>query len=61
LTLTLTISLTHRQLGLTTLETRRVRGDMSQVYRMMTGKDKIDREQFFFNWQTVTMDYEATA
>jgi len=34
-------------LELTTLQTRRVRGDMVQTYKIMTGKDKIDREQFF--------------
>jgi len=32
---------------LTTLQTRRVRGDMIQAYKIMTGKEKIDREQFF--------------
>jgi len=36
-----------KKLGLTTLQTRRVRGDMIQAYKIMTGKDKIDREQFF--------------
>ena len=35
-----------KRLGLTTLQTRKVRGDMIQVYKIMTGKDKIDREQF---------------
>ena len=34
---------------------------MIQAYKIMTGKDKIDREQFFQQWQTATMDYEATA
>ena len=36
-----------KRLGLTTLQTRRVRGDMIQAYKIMTGKNKIDREQFF--------------
>jgi len=34
-------------MGLTTLQTRRARGDMIEVYKIMTGKDKTDREQFF--------------
>ena len=33
---------------------------MIQAYKIMTGKDKIDRSSSF-NWQTATMDYEATA
>jgi len=36
-----------KKIGLTTLQTRRVRGDMIQAYKIMTIKDKIDREQFF--------------
>ena len=27
---------------------------MIQAYKIMTGKDKIDREQFFQQWQTAT-------
>jgi len=33
---------------------------MIQVYKIMTGKDQKNREQFF-NWQTATLDYEARA
>jgi len=36
-----------KKLGLMTLQIKRVRGDMIQVYKIMTGKDKIDREQLF--------------
>jgi len=36
-----------KKIGLTTLQTRRARGDMIEVYKIMTGKDKIDKEQFF--------------
>jgi len=36
-----------KKIGLTTLQTRSARGDMIEVYKIMTGKDKIDKEQFF--------------
>jgi len=36
-----------KKIGLTTLQTRKARGDMIEVYKIMTGKDKIDKEQFF--------------
>ena len=49
-----------KKIGLTTLQTRKARGDMIEVYKIMTGKDKIDKEQFF-PWQIATMEYEATA
>ena len=32
---------------MTNLEERRVRGDMITTYRIMTGKGKVDHEQFF--------------
>ena len=35
------------RLGLTTLEERRVRGDLIETYKIITGKEKIDREKFF--------------
>ena len=36
-----------RRLGLTTLKERRVRGDMIETYKIMTGKENINREKFF--------------
>ena len=52
-----------KKLGLTKFQTRRVRGDMIQLqaYKIMTGKDKIDREQFFQLADSNYTDYEATA
>ncbi|CAL4256109.1 unnamed protein product, partial [Meganyctiphanes norvegica] len=35
------------QLELTTLEERRIRGDLIEVYKIMHGIDKVDRRQFF--------------
>ena len=35
------------QLGLTTLEQRRIRGDLIETYKIMTGKEAVDREHFF--------------
>lgn len=34
-------------LGLTTLEERRMRGDLIEAYKMITGKEAVDREHFF--------------
>ncbi|CAL4249629.1 unnamed protein product [Meganyctiphanes norvegica] len=36
-----------KQLGLTTLEERRRRGDLIEVYKIMHGVDRVDRKQFF--------------
>jgi hypothetical protein len=36
-----------KRLGLTTLQTRRARGDMIEVFKIMTGRERIEREQFF--------------
>ena len=36
-----------RELGLTTLEANRVRGDMIEMFKIMTGKSKIAFQQFF--------------
>ena len=41
-----------KQLGLTTLEENRQRGDMVEMYKMMTGKTKVDYTQWF-NLSTV--------
>ena len=35
------------EVGMTSLEDRRVRGDMITTYRIMTGKDKVDPRLFF--------------
>ena len=35
-----------KEIGLTTLEENRIRGDMIEMYKMMTGKGKVD----FRNW-----------
>ena len=36
-----------KRAGLTTLETRRLRGDMIEVYKIMTGKEGLDKDLFF--------------
>jgi len=36
-----------QRLGLTTLEQRRKRGDLIETYKLLTGKEKIDYQQFF--------------
>jgi len=36
-----------KRLGLTTLQTRRVRGDLIEVFKIMTGRERINRDQFF--------------
>ena len=36
-----------RRLGLTTLERRRVRGDLIETYKLLTVKEGIEYEQFF--------------
>ena len=36
-----------RMIGITSLEDRRIRGDMIEVYKLLTGKEKIDYKQFF--------------
>ena len=41
-------------LGLTTLKVRRTRGDMIEVYKLLSNKERIDSEQFF---QIATNDH----
>jgi len=36
-----------KRLGLTTLETRRKRGDLIQTYKILTGKENIESSKFF--------------
>jgi len=35
-----------KRCGLTTLEKRRSRGDLSEAYKIITGKESIQRERF---------------
>ena len=36
-----------RLLGLTTLERRRVRGDLIETFKIITGRERVDSEEFF--------------
>ena len=36
-----------QKIGITSLVERRVRGDMIEVYRLLTGKEQVDHKQFF--------------
>ena len=36
-----------RRCGLTTLKTRRIRGDMIETYKIVTGKEGLDKDTFF--------------
>jgi len=36
-----------QQLGLTTLKTRRIRGDMIETFTLLTGKEGVDRDNYF--------------
>ena len=36
-----------RKLGLTTLQTRRLRGDLIETFKIITGKEQVNRETFF--------------
>jgi len=36
-----------KRLGLTSLEERRIRGYLMEAYKIMTGRETVDRDQFF--------------
>jgi len=36
-----------QRLGLTTLERRRIRGDLIETFKILTDIEKVDKEQFF--------------
>ena len=36
-----------KRLGLTTLETRHLRADLLEVFKIMTDKEKVDKDTFF--------------
>jgi len=36
-----------RRLGLTTLQQRSLRGDLIEIYKILMGKEKVDRDDFF--------------
>jgi len=44
-----------RHLELTTLKERRIRGDLIETFKIMTGKESVDRSQFF---QLSTCEYQ---
>ena len=44
-----------RHLELTTLKERRIRGDLIETFKIMTGKERVDRRQFF---QLSTCEYQ---
>ena len=44
-----------RHLELTTLRERRIRGDLIETFKIMTGKESVDRSQFF---QLSTCEYQ---
>jgi len=42
-------------------EKRRLRGDLIETYKIVTKKENIDPNQFFFNSQNLDMTREGTA
>ena len=51
----LEISRFHRHLELTTLKERRIRGDIIETFKIMTGKERVDRSRLF---QLSTCEYQ---
>ena len=49
-----------QRLGLTTLERRRIRGDLIETFKILTDIEKVDKEQFFFNLATLDAILEDT-
>ena len=42
-----------RKLGLTTLQTRRLRGDLIETFKIITAKEQVNRETFFQLYRSV--------
>ena len=38
-----------KECGLTTLETRRLRGDQIEIFKILNSFENVDRNTFFFN------------
>jgi len=50
-----------KMIGITSLKERRVRGDMIEVYKLLTGNEQIDSGQFFtLALSTATLQPERT-
>jgi len=49
----------RRHFELTTLTERRIRGDLIETFKIMTGKERVDRSQFFqlYLWVAVKRSY----
>ena len=47
-----------KKLSVTTLETRRKRGDLIVAFKIIKGYEDVDSE-FFFHWQLITHTYEV--
>ena len=45
-----------KELGLTTLETRHMRGDLIEAFKIIKGFEDVNNE-FFFHWQLIPHTY----